>query len=162
VELLRRCDSEGLEFRLFETFRSPQRQAWLYQHGRGLPGTKTVTRARPWFSYHQYGLAADFVLFLEGEWNWSTAGRSGVRWKRLHELAVGLNLEPLNFELPHLQLAGLRIADLRAGKFPAGGDELWRENLEAAAASWAGPPPAPPMACLRPPLMASRQRRLSG
>jgi peptidoglycan L-alanyl-D-glutamate endopeptidase CwlK len=57
-----------------------------------------------------------------------------------------MNLEPLRFELPHLQVAGLRIADLRAGKFPAGGDELWRDNLEAAAASWAGPPPAPPMA----------------
>ena len=68
VHLLTRLDAEQIPFRLFEGFRSPWRQAWLYAQGRTRPGAK-VTKAKPWESYHQHGLAADFVLWLNNQWS---------------------------------------------------------------------------------------------
>ena len=150
VEVLRRSDAENLGFRVFEAFRGPVRQNWLYQHGRGLPKTSIVTNAPAWSSYHQYGLGVDFVLFINNKWSWETKGDFKKRWDRLHAIGKALGLEPLSFELPHLQVAGLKIANLRAGKFPRGGDDSWRDNLEAAAIGWNGLPAAPPLTTVRP------------
>lgn len=131
-ELLGRLAAEGVPFRLFEGFRSPERQQYLYAQGRTRPGP-VVTRARPWTSYHQYGLAGDFVLFEKGAWSWETSGAAELYWPKLHAAGKQLGLEPLSFELPHLQLAGLRIEDLVAGKYPGGGDATWEAGLRAAA-----------------------------
>ena len=114
TELLKTLSDEGIPFRLFEGFRSPARQSYLYSQGRTRPGP-IVTRARPGESYHQYGLAGDFVLFENGSWTWNTRGvRKRYYWARLQAVGKRLGLEPLSFELPHLQLAGLRIQDLAA------------------------------------------------
>jgi peptidoglycan LD-endopeptidase CwlK len=132
----------GIPFELFEGFRYPDRQAWLYAQGRTRPGA-VVTKAAAWSSYHQYGLAADFVLRFDDpatprhamEWSWR-----GERawWERLHEVGCAHGLEPLRFELPHLQLAGLRVAELRSGRLPAGGDATWNTNLAACAVASGG------------------------
>ena len=145
-------------FEVFEAFRSPERQASLYAQGRTKPGNK-VTKARPWTSYHQYGLAADFVLKIDGQWSWDTSGANAGHWKALHEIARKYGLEPLSWELPHLQMAGLRIADLQRGAYPPFGDDAWADNLEAAIAGWTGAetaPPLPPVAA-RPPLPAGAE-----
>jgi peptidoglycan L-alanyl-D-glutamate endopeptidase CwlK len=149
--LARAFEAEGLPFRIFEAFRSPFRQDWLYQQGRSRPGS-IVTYAQPWDSYHQYGLAADFVLCINGVWTWSSLGINTARWERLHALGETVGLEPLRFEAPHLQVAGLNIDDLRAGKFPGGGDDAWRDTLEGAVISWNGKSSAPPIESLRPAL----------
>jgi peptidoglycan L-alanyl-D-glutamate endopeptidase CwlK len=138
-----KLNSEGHAFEVFEAFRSPERQRYLYEQGRTRPGNR-VTNAGPWSSYHQYGLAADFVLKTNGQWDWSTSGPNSVAWKRLHEIGRKHGLEPLSWELPHLQMAGLNVGDLRAGRFPPGGDEVWADGLEAAIAGWNGSPGAPP------------------
>ncbi|MGF6229949.1 peptidoglycan L-alanyl-D-glutamate endopeptidase CwlK [Inquilinus ginsengisoli] len=130
-------------FELFESFRSPERQEYLFSKGRSAPGS-IVTNARPWSSYHQYGLAADFVLKINGQWSWDTQGINVVHWKALHELGRRHGLEPLSWEMPHLQLAGLRIEDLRAGRYPPFGDDNWAENLETAIEGWAGAGAVPP------------------
>jgi hypothetical protein len=75
-ELLDRLTAEGIPFRLFEGFRSPERQQYLYAQGRTRPGP-IVTHARPWTSYHQYGLAGDFVLFENGAGS-GTRAASGI------------------------------------------------------------------------------------
>ena len=85
------------------------------------------------------------MLFVDGKWSWETGGKWKAAWKRLHEIGIEAGLEPLSFELPHLQLRGLDISDLRAGAYPDGGDESWADNLEAAIAGWSGAPPAPPL-----------------
>lgn len=153
--LLAQLKAEGLPFRPFECFRSPQRQEWLYQQGRTRPGA-IVTRARPWESFHQYGLAADLVLHQDGRWNWEMGGRKARWWRRLHDLGREQGLEPLTFEFPHLQLAGVELAQLRAGVAPGGGDETWSDAMESAAATWAGTPASPPfqLPTMRPPLAA--------
>lgn len=130
-------------FEVFEAFRSPERQRYLYAKGRTTPGP-IVTKARPWSSYHQYGLAADFVLKINGSWSWETTGALGAHWDALHEIGRRHGLEPLSWELPHLQLAGLQIGDLRNGRYPRGGDDGWTDNLEAAIVAWRGGERAPP------------------
>jgi hypothetical protein len=39
-----------------------------------------------------------------------------------------------------LQLAGISRADLLAGRFPAGGDDSWSENLYSAIVAWGDKP----------------------
>jgi len=133
----------GHQFEIFEAYRTPQRQAYLYAQGRTRPGP-IVTKAGPWQSYHQYGLAADFVLKIGGQWSWDTSGSLKAAWQALHAVADKYGLEPLSWELPHLQLKGVTISELRNGNYPAGGDESWADNLEGQIAGWTGPQPAPP------------------
>jgi peptidoglycan L-alanyl-D-glutamate endopeptidase CwlK len=84
------------------------------------------------------------VLKINGQWSWTTSGQYAQAWERLHEIGRNAGLEPLSWELPHLQLAGWTTAQLKAGDYPAGGDESWAENLEDAIAGWSGTPVAPP------------------
>jgi peptidoglycan LD-endopeptidase CwlK len=152
--VLEQCASEQLPFQLFEGFRSPERQQYLYDQGRTRPGS-IVTKARPWTSYHQYGVAADFVLFENGRWSWDSSGERDGWWRRLHEIARVQGLEPLSWETPHLQLSGTSIATLQAGGYPPDGDQMWAECLEGAVVSWTGTPASPPppeLAQGRPPL----------
>src|SRR4030095_5509597 len=142
-------------FRLFEGFRSAQRQEYLYAQGRTRPGA-IITKAPPWSSLHQYGVAGDFVLFESG-WSWDDSGTRERWWDRLHEAGYAHGLMPLSWEQPHLQLADVSIEDLRDGHFPAGGDLSWAECLEVAILSWSGTPPAPLLPAIlpaRPPLAA--------
>ena len=64
-QVIRELNDEGHPFQVFEAYRTPQRQAFLYAQGRTQPGD-IVTKAQPWTSYHQYGLAVDIVLKIDG------------------------------------------------------------------------------------------------
>jgi len=146
-----RFQQESIPFRLFEAYRSSLRQDWLYSQGRsGGPPGPIVTKAKAWESYHQYGLAVDFVLWLEGRWSWSDTGIYKRYWTRLQDLGKEVGLEPLSWEKPHLQVAGLELKNLQKGLYPDGGDEPWMDNLEAAAISWQGSPGAPRLVSPRP------------
>lgn len=152
--LLKALDNENIPFKLFEGYRSPERQAYLYAKGRTTPGPR-VSNAGPWQSYHQYGVAGDFVLYLDGRWSWDITGERKHWWDRLHELGRDVGLKALSWEMPHLQLAEITLADLRAGRYPENGDSDWAENLEDAITSWAEPASAPPVPDIildRPPL----------
>ncbi|MDX1678024.1 M15 family metallopeptidase, partial [Arsukibacterium sp.] len=83
----------NLPFRVFEAFRSPQRQHELYRQGRSKPG-RIVTNANAWRSYHQYGVAADFVLYIDGKWSWDDSGERKKWWQQLHKLAGKHGLQP--------------------------------------------------------------------
>jgi len=85
----------------FETLRTPERQAFLYAQGRTSPGHK-VTKARPWHSWHNFGLAFDCaVLAAGGQWSW--VFDTGLVRARL--IAEGLEPGP-SFEACHFQLTG--------------------------------------------------------
>ena len=147
-DLLGKLSAEGLPFRLFEGFRSPQRQQRLYAQGRTTEGA-IVTKARPWSSYHQYGVAGDFVLYENGQWSWDDSGEKRRWWERLHDLARDVGLKPLSWELPHLQLADVTLDSLLAGHYPPNGDRDWAENLEEAIYAWTGTPPSPKVPVIR-------------
>lgn len=149
LALIDRFQQENLPFQLFEGYRTPQRQARLYAQGRSAPGS-IVTNAKPWQSFHQYGVAGDFVLNINGDWSWETSGKKGAWWSRLHELGEQVDLKPLSWELPHLQLKDLTLNDLRMGKYPQGGDESWAANLTENIDMWHGVPVAPPQPSIIP------------
>lgn len=147
--LLEILSSNGVPFRLFEGYRSPQRQQYLYEQGRSRPG-RIVTKAKPWTSYHQYGLAGDFVLYENGKWSWDTSGKKAKWWEQLHAFGKECGLHPLSWEKPHLQLSGLNIREVRNGNYPEGSDLEWAECMHEAISSWSGFPPSPPLPALIP------------
>jgi peptidoglycan LD-endopeptidase CwlK len=135
-------NNEGIPFEVFEAFRSPERQKYLYSQGRLAPGN-IVTYAQAWRSYHQYGLAVDLVLKINNQWSWDDKGEKKVWWKRMHQVGQEHGLQCLDFETPHMQIAGTNIDALFHGRYPENGDENWAENLESAILSWQGD--APPL-----------------
>jgi peptidoglycan L-alanyl-D-glutamate endopeptidase CwlK len=155
--VLARLAAEHIPFRLFEGFRAPQRQQYLWDQGRVRPGAK-VTNAQPWQSMHQYGLAVDLVLWENGKWSWDDRGPKGAWWKRLKQIGRDEGLASISWEAPHLELAGVTLAQLQGGEYPDGCDETWAERLVAALYGWAGTPPSPPLppqVPQRPPLPAA-------
>ncbi len=128
MELQKRLITENIPMKLFEGFRSPQRQCHLYSKGRTGPGN-IVTQAAPWWSAHQYGLAADFVRFENGSWNWNNETTQQRKdWERYHEIAQEIGLETIAWEIHHVQIPGISVASLASGNIPAG-DESWAENM---------------------------------
>lgn len=86
---------EGLPFRFYEGYRSPERQDELFAKN------PRVTRARAWESSHQYGLAADFVgRDGNGQWSWDER----LPWDRLDAIAASVGLvRPIRWDRPHLE-----------------------------------------------------------
>lgn len=84
----------GVVCRFTHTLRTNAEQDALYAIGRTKPG-KIVTNAKGGSSYHNYGLAIDFVLLVNGQVSWavdknwmaviaifeSYGWESGHRWK---------------------------------------------------------------------------------
>jgi peptidoglycan L-alanyl-D-glutamate endopeptidase CwlK len=68
-------------FRPFEIYRTPTRQAELLRTGK--------TKAGPWSSAHQYGLAIDFVPYVRGSWSWAV---SDATWDHLRAAAKARGL----------------------------------------------------------------------
>ena len=108
----------GVTVRITHAFRSKQEQDKLYNQGRKTKGP-IVTHARGGNSYHNYGLALDFCLIVNGaaslgvDQNWlkvidifeQHGWESGHKWKFK--------------DSPHVQKTfGLTIADLKGGKVP--------------------------------------------
>lgn len=73
-------------FKLFETFRHPARQARLL--------TQRTSKARPWESAHQWGLAVDFVPYIDVERAKLIAEDSGIainpgwNWDSSHDYSL--------------------------------------------------------------------------
>lgn len=70
-DALDECYSKGLMVYVFESYRTLDRQQYLYEQGRTREG-RIVTNARPLYSYHNYGLAFDLVF--DGD------ERDGIQW----------------------------------------------------------------------------------
>jgi len=159
-ETVSALNAEGIPFRVFEAFRPPERQRWLYAQGRTRPGD-IVTKAQAWQSYHQYGLAVDLVLFRDNGWTWSDKGADRNAWSRMHEVARTHGLRPLDFEAPHVEFNGPDWRELQQGRnFPADGDDTWLQAVTEAAVRWAaagGTPPAPPLSLPQRPALREDQ-----
>lgn len=91
-------------FEVFETFRSPARQIRLKREG--------TSKAGPWQSAHQFGLAVDFVPFLnqaEAEalgvkvgWYWP--GATDPCWDFLNKRANTFGVStPISWDRPHVE-----------------------------------------------------------
>jgi hypothetical protein len=137
-----RLNAEGIPFGIYEGMRGPWRQAHLFASGRSRPG-RFLTPVQAWDSLHQYGLAADFVLALEGRWSWDADGAHAHMWDRLEAIGADEGLVSKPGERPHLQLADVELADLRAGRLPPNTDPVWVSAFRWITESWDGKPAAP-------------------
>lgn len=112
VNLQAALEHVGLGFRLYECLRGRERQ------GGGKAGGKS--KAGMWQSFHQYGLAADFVWCEAGRWSWSAKHP----WRDLGRLAKAEGLDwggdfkvrnadgdlvPF-FDGPHVQMRGMKAS----------------------------------------------------
>ncbi len=151
----KQLQDENIPFKVFEAFRTPERQAQLFVK------RPKVTWVGPWGSIHQYGLAVDFVLNINGKWSWDDSGDNARLWNRMHEIAKENGMTPLFnkkgklIEKPHVQLIGASASDMHKGLYPAGGDEIWAAHLCDLIDNWQGPgarPRKPELDAQRPPL----------
>lgn len=92
-------------FRPFEGYRTPQRQQALFDQKR--------TKARPFQSAHQYGLAVDFVPWFDGHWSWDLSHD----WDYLRRCATALGLDnSIEWDRPHVEARS--FAAVRAALIP--------------------------------------------
>lgn len=114
--------------RFTHVLRSFKEQTELYAQGRTKPG-KIVTNAKAGYSYHNYGLAVDICLIIDGKsavWDTKTDfdidgiadWMEIVRIFKAHGWEWGGDWKRFP-DLPHFQKTfGFSIADLLAGKSP--------------------------------------------
>ncbi|MNU34917.1 Peptidoglycan L-alanyl-D-glutamate endopeptidase CwlK precursor [compost metagenome] len=124
-KLIERCYKQGVEIRLTFGYRSVDEQNKLYAQGRTTKGD-IVTKAKGGRSYHNYGLAIDFVLIKGGYDMKADNDQDGYSdWMEVAAQAKLLGFEWggdwTNFvDYPHFQIAyGLDISDLLSGNKPS-------------------------------------------
>ena len=151
--VLAQLAAEGFDIRVVEGYRSPERQAALLASASG------VTSVGSWGSCHNYGLALDAGVFINGAPSWDLDDphvQAGyMRFGELSEM-VGLNwggrwTAPRDY--PHVELkaeCGLSKGAYRHGRkipvFAAAGEPSSYVLARALAPSWC--PPGMEAACL--------------
>jgi peptidoglycan L-alanyl-D-glutamate endopeptidase CwlK len=113
-EWLLKCLEAGINVKIISGSRTYQEQAALYAKGRTAPGPK-VTNARPGYSWHNFGVAWDFVVFdAKGEPMWESP-----LMERCGLIAESLGLEwgggwKSFRDIPHVQIkTGCSLAEAR-------------------------------------------------
>lgn len=113
------CNSQGYPIAVYESYRSPVRQDYLYSLGRSRIG-KIVTRAQAWQSWHQYGLACDLAFYHERKWSWEGA------WDKVLPIFHAKGFKSLDFEKSHVEITGgMMTGDARAIVTRDGIEALW-------------------------------------
>lgn len=80
-------------FRPFEGYRTPQRQAHLLR-------VEKTTKADAWQSAHNYGLAVDYVGWVDGKWSW----HDDLDWDGLDTMVAQCGLlRPIRWDRPHVE-----------------------------------------------------------
>jgi len=119
----------SLDILIYFTIRTFAEQDELYRQGRDRPG-KIVTWAKGGESYHNYGLAFDFVPYKPGtkEEDWE----NGKVFQLVGELGEDLGLQwggrwpGKKRDMPHLQYSfGLSIHDLQSIYAVGGLKKVW-------------------------------------
>ncbi len=120
---LAECNALGYQVRVFEGYRTPERQTWLYDQGRHREG-KIVTQAKAWESYHQLGVACDLAFFINGKWSWDSGP-----WDKIGAVFKQHGLDSLApYEQAHFQLTGgMPIRDAHAITIRSGVQSLWQK-----------------------------------
>lgn len=133
LRALEEAKDAGIPLQVFETFRSRARQTELYAKGRTTAGPR-VTKAKPGQSFHQYGIAADLVLWIDGKWSWQEthlyreAGpifeKNGMQW-----------LGRTTGDLAHYQLKNMDIENLQVMYKAMGFEGVW-QYLDKVISQW--------------------------
>ena len=124
-QLVERCYRRGVNIRITDGLRTFSEQDELYAQGRTSPGS-IVTNAKAGYSFHNFGLAIDFVLISSGyDMKADVDGDGTADWSEVVEVAKELGFawggDWKSFkDNPHFEMTfGLTCAQLRAGKTPS-------------------------------------------
>jgi peptidoglycan L-alanyl-D-glutamate endopeptidase CwlK len=100
---LRAAIAAKIPIEIFETYRTNERQNYLFEQGRTRNGA-IITNRRGGLSWHNYGLAVDVVMRVDGRYNWDNTlyytdaaqyfEAQGLRW------AGHSGFELVHYELP--------------------------------------------------------------
>ena len=138
VKVLEKARAQGHAIYIFEAMRDYKRQEQLYAQGRDKNGNivdkaKVVTYAKPGSSFHNYGLAVDFVFDGDQakdkvQWSWA----NNHPWKAIGEIGESVGLEWAGRwtkfpEMPHQQIKGVTTAQLRLWYQEGGLAKVWSE-----------------------------------
>lgn len=111
------ANTQGLSVDVQSGLRTIEEQTKLYAQGRTTSGN-IITNAKPWYSWHNYGVAADVVFKSDtGGWTWDVPDQE---WHILAGIAKSYGLEwggdfKTIKDEPHFQLTGgLTIAEALA------------------------------------------------
>jgi peptidoglycan L-alanyl-D-glutamate endopeptidase CwlK len=136
-ELAERLSLEGIEIEVVQGLRTYAYQAKLFAQGRTTPGN-IVTKCRPGWSYHNFGLAVDVAPDdpskpgYQPDWN-----DTHPTWKRIAEVAVSMGfVAGADFrtftDKPHLQMTGaypVNPNDAVRNLFDQPGlEEVWKQS----------------------------------
>lgn len=108
-----RLAEQGIKVILTWGYRSIASQKGLYAKGRTAPGS-IVTNARGGYSWHNYGLAADYAFVIDGKVTWNGP------WDKFGKIARDFGLEwggswKKFTDRPHVQCTrGKTLAQMRA------------------------------------------------
>ncbi len=109
--LIERCAEAGVDIIVTSTLRDFEAQQALYDQGRTTPGD-IVTKSKPGYSAHNYGLAFDVVPLRSGKPVWGTkAEEDKLLWQKVGVLGESLGLEwggrwKNLLDYPHFQMLG--------------------------------------------------------
>ena len=101
---LRDLWANGIDMYVFEGWRSPSRQSFLYEQGRSAPG-KIITNSKPWTSFHQFGVAIDLVYKINNRWSWEGDFTKPAQVMKKHGFEWGGDFKTFK-DMPHYQITG--------------------------------------------------------
>lgn len=119
IKLLQECKKQGLNIKIGETYRTKERQDYLYAQGRTRSGIiVTYVRGSSMSSYHQWRLAFDIFNNVRGaEYDINILKKAGKIGEKLG-LEWGGSWSGF-MDTPHFQYTfGLSIKELNNGKKP--------------------------------------------
>lgn len=137
-ELIRQAKEVGVEILITCTWRSFSEQQALYAQGRTISGP-IITYAQAGESWHNYGLALDFVPLKDGKADWNDLGK----FKTVGELGEDLGLKwggrfKKPIDRPHFEMTfGFPLGEIKMIYERGGIKEVWAEcNLKYEKGLW--------------------------
>ena len=122
---LNECHDLGYPVAVFEGYRSPQRQQYLWEQSRINKNGRKVTDAQAWQSFHQYSVAVD-LAFLPRPKAWYWPKSDDPVWDKVQEVFERFGFESLKWERPHFQItAGITWQEAQKIYKSQGSLSLW-------------------------------------
>lgn len=127
MELSKNAKDKGINILITDTWRSFAEQQAIYDQGRTKPGN-IVTWAKPGESYHNYGLAFDFVpMSSSGKPDWNATDKFHIVGELGEDILLEWGGRWIKKDMPHFQMSfGFKLVELIQFYQEGGIKEVWK------------------------------------